>query len=280
MDIAFKSDSPKMIMKNRFFNGEVPPRSYSTDTDKLSFSPTNLGSLSISTSTCNSPRRSALCLSISTSTCTSPRRSALYSPSKTPTTYICCNSPKSTSNSVCCSSPRHFLGNFGQELCRDAVNVEDDKAPASVPQLALKAFDHLSREVIDEKATGKFYKDILGFEEVPRPALEAEGVWLHGFGLNIHLVKTEFPELRKQLRAKRLEHFNRSLPRADHFAFTAVNFEDVEKALIDNNVHFRKFANPQIDVDQIFLFDPDGNVIELSSCGVPKGEVRCVKEVV
>ena len=44
--------------------------------------------------------------------------------------------------------------------------------------------------------------------QVPRPALEGEGLWLHGHGLSFHLIKTNFPQQRRVLRAERLRWQN------------------------------------------------------------------------
>lgn len=40
-----------------------------------------------------------------------------------------------------------------------------------------------------------------------------------------------------------------------------------------------QFNSDKMGIYQIFLFDPDGNVIEISNCAPPVGEVACMPRV-
>jgi hypothetical protein len=40
-----------------------------------------------------------------------------------------------------------------------------------------------------------------------------------------------------------------------------------------------QFNSDKMGIYQIFLFDPDGNVIEISNCAPPVGEVTCMPRV-
>ena len=44
-------------------------------------------------------------------------------------------------------------------------------------------------------------------------------------------------------------------------------------------MYFKKTSSDSIGVDQIFFFDPDGNVIELSNCDIPIGMKICPNHV-
>jgi len=69
------------------------------------------------------------------------------------------------------------------------------------------SFNHLSREVLDYELSRDFYCGVLGFIEVPRPAFENEGVWLYGFGLSLHLIKSRYPQKRLLLKGRRIGKF-------------------------------------------------------------------------
>ena len=66
------------------------------------------------------------------------------------------------------------------------------------------SFNHLSREVLDYELSRDFYCGVLGFIEIPRPAFENEGVWLYGFGLSLHLIKSRYPQKRLLLKGRRI----------------------------------------------------------------------------
>jgi hypothetical protein len=40
--------------------------------------------------------------------------------------------------------------------------------------------------------------------QIPRPAFEVEGVWVYGFGLSLHIIKSRYPEKRMLLKGRRL----------------------------------------------------------------------------
>jgi catechol 2,3-dioxygenase-like lactoylglutathione lyase family enzyme len=139
----------------------------------------------------------------------------------------------------------------------------------------LSAFNHVSREVLDLEKSKNFYCDILGFSVIPRPPFDAEGYWLWGNNLNLHLIKTKCAKERKKVKVARIQHFSTSLPAVDHIAFLTTNIDAVREILDSENVYY-KFEEPKnTDIRQIFLFDPDGNVIEIANCAPPIGEITC-----
>lgn len=156
-------------------------------------------------------------------------------------------------------------------LC-DVPKFLQDPSAFSLP---MTAFNHIGREVLDVTTSKKFYCDILGFVVVPRPELGCDGMWLCGYGLNLHLVQTKFPDYRKDLRARRIDHFSRALPRVDHIAFTTNELSRIRSSLREAKVFIKEEEPEGTGISQIFLFDPDGNVIEISNCGPSIGEVTC-----
>ena len=155
--------------------------------------------------------------------------------------------------------------------------LSDAQLP-SKPKLPLQRFDHMAREVISLQKSLDFYCNILGFDVIPRPSFECEGYWLYGYGLALHLVASNNPQERKQVKLNRIKHFSESLPRVDHFAFSSTDLEYVKKTLDDAKVFYKEDKPAGTGIHQIFLFDPDGNVIEISNCSLKIGEVKCNRD--
>ncbi len=89
------------------------------------------------------------------------------------------------------------------------------------------------------------------------------------------MIVTNCPEKRKQVLTNRKEHFTTSLPTVDHVAFVTNDTNFVENVLEREKVFYRRFDPPGTNITQLFIFDPDGNVVEVSSCGIPIGDVKC-----
>lgn len=83
--------------------------------------------------------------------------------------------------------------------------------------------------------------------QIPRPPFENDGVWLYGFGVSIHLIKTLYPEKRKLLKGRRLEHFEGALPNVDHVAFVTSDINSVETQLVDHNVFYKRVSEPHVE---------------------------------
>jgi catechol 2,3-dioxygenase-like lactoylglutathione lyase family enzyme len=139
----------------------------------------------------------------------------------------------------------------------------------------IASFNHLSREVSDVEKSADFYKNVLGFMPIPRPAFEVGGEWLWGHGLNLHIVRTSNPEARQTLRRRRIKYFHENLPSVDHIAFIAKDCAVVKEMLDEDNIYYREFNSSKTGIHQFFFFDPDGNAIEVSNCAPPIGETRC-----
>lgn len=155
----------------------------------------------------------------------------------------------------------------------DAVANSPKKAVSKLP---LASFNHIAREVLSIEKSKFFYVDILGFSVIPRPPFDSEGYWLYGYGLSLHLVETTVPEERKRVKIHRIQHFSSSLPRVDHIAFITSDISFVKKVLDDAAVFYKEDCPKDTGIRQIFLFDPDGNVIEISNCSPEVGQTRCM----
>jgi len=160
----------------------------------------------------------------------------------------------------------------------DLVNTHNNAESSgknNAVKLPLASFNHIAREVLSLETSRKFYVDILGFQQVPRPPFDSEGYWLWGYGLSLHLVETTVPDERKSVKKARIKHFSTSLPRVDHFAFLTTDISYIKTILDDHKVYYKLDVPKNTGIEQIFLFDPDGNVIEISNCAPPVGEIKC-----
>jgi hypothetical protein len=73
----------------------------------------------------------------------------------------------------------------------------------------------------------------------------------------------------------RIKHFSVALPRVDHIAFVSSNLRKIEERLVRGNVFFKRSGCLPAGIQQIFILDPDANVIEVSNCAPPEGNWRC-----
>ena len=108
-----------------------------------------------------------------------------------------------------------------------------------------------------------------------RPPFETKGYWLEAHGIALHLFVTKTPHQRQQLWHHRLEHFGDFLPNVDHIAFLCYDFDGMEAALTARGVKYRRVDVPLTGATQLFVFDPDNNLIELSNCAPPPTGARC-----
>jgi len=148
-----------------------------------------------------------------------------------------------------------------------AWTLGEDQPTASSPvRLPLASFNHIAREVLSLDKSKRFYVDILGFEVGPRPPFDSEGYWLYGYGLSLHLVQTTQAEHRKLLKRDRIKYFTTCLPKVDHIAFITSDISVIRKTLDERDVYYKEDKPGNTGIEQIFFFDPDGNVIEVSNC--------------
>jgi catechol 2,3-dioxygenase-like lactoylglutathione lyase family enzyme len=116
-----------------------------------------------------------------------------------------------------------------------------------------KEVHHISFAVSDLERSRRFYQEILGLEEIPRPDFGIPGVWYRAGGSEVHLIGApEGADL-----GTRPGSLN---PLANHQAF---RIEDYRKAL-----EFLRSRNVEVletrpDLGQMWIRDPDGNIIEL-----------------
>src|SRR5262245_7839687 len=153
---------------------------------------------------------------------------------------------------------------------RQAVELMLKAGPPAAPttsttSLQVRAIDHVTLVVKDLERSRRFYVDVLGMREVPRPAFSFAGLWFQAGATQIHLIL----EYSGSGPAGNLlaEHLRTS--RTQHVAFAVADAEAAVPALQAHHVPLLSAVKPRPDgYLQVFVTDPDGHVIEL--CSPPK----------
>jgi catechol 2,3-dioxygenase-like lactoylglutathione lyase family enzyme len=119
--------------------------------------------------------------------------------------------------------------------------------------MKIMQLNHAAIHVTDLEKSRRFYAEVLGLKPISRPAFGFPGAWFRiGIDQELHLIAREVSP-------------NAPPPTDRHFAMVVDSIDDAERLLREKAVEFRG-PKPRPDgVQQIFLTDPDGYVIELSS---------------
>lgn len=133
--------------------------------------------------------------------------------------------------------------------------------PTPAP-INVRSYDHVTIICADLEATRRFYVDFLGTTEVSRPAFKFPGLWFEVGGVQIHATQ-QSPEAGQP----GWGHEDRKIvSRGHHIAFAV---DDVAKTLASVEAHGIRIASPlQQRPDgfkQLYLYDPDGHLVELVS---------------
>ena len=135
------------------------------------------------------------------------------------------------------------------------------KSPIAVMGTVTGALAHVSVTVTDVERARAFYGGILGFPEVVRPDFGFPGIWYDlGRGLQLHII-----ENRGLIRpAAEREGFDVRYP---HFAIGVESADAAAAALQAKGVRMDELVNSVTSLRQLFVKDPDGNMVELIGPG-------------
>lgn len=124
--------------------------------------------------------------------------------------------------------------------------------PASIE---VGRFNHAALNSTDVGASIRFYCDVLGFQEVPRPSFSFAGSWLYadGLGMMLHLINDE----------RFVPSPQRDNTRQHHLAFRVHDVADTLEKLFEHGIEVIQRTLPDHGYRQLFFHDPDGNLIEL-----------------
>jgi catechol 2,3-dioxygenase-like lactoylglutathione lyase family enzyme len=123
----------------------------------------------------------------------------------------------------------------------------------------VKSLDHVTIVVRDLSATLRFYVDVLGMEEVGRPAFSFAGQWFQAGATQIHTI-LEFAG------SGRAGSGGGENSRGHHFAFLVDDAEACYRWLTGLGIPVVSPPKPRPDgATQVFVQDPDGHLVELCS---------------
>ena len=130
----------------------------------------------------------------------------------------------------------------------------------------IRKLDHESFLVTDVERSRRFYSQVLGLREIPRPSnFDFPGAWLtneeHSF--EVHLIgEAEAGRVAQTYTQYRSDELARG--RGSHAAFEVENLEATIQHLRALNVEIMGGPRPRGDgVQQVFICDPDGYMLEL-----------------
>jgi catechol 2,3-dioxygenase-like lactoylglutathione lyase family enzyme len=130
------------------------------------------------------------------------------------------------------------------------------------PPIRVQRIDHVTIVVKDLEVSRRFYVDVLGMEEVPRPGFEFPGLWFQAANTQIHLIG----EHAESGPAVSFVPEVCSISRTRHFAFEVADALTAQARLTELGIEI--VAGPKHRPDgpiQLYVFDPDRNLVELFS---------------
>jgi len=115
-------------------------------------------------------------------------------------------------------------------------------------RLQVTSLDHVSILITNVEVSRRFYRDVLGLREIPKPKLfDFVALWFELEGAQtLHLLKKPQPDTRS--------------PR--HFALRVRDVPEARRYFADRGVLTEETTKIQ-DCDRFFVYDPDGNRIEI-----------------
>ncbi|WP_226658512.1 VOC family protein [Guptibacillus hwajinpoensis] len=123
--------------------------------------------------------------------------------------------------------------------------------------IEIQRIHHVSLAVTDIEKAKSFYQDILCLEEIERPQFGFPGAWYQIGNQQLHLIV--HPE------AKTLRQTNELSSKEGHFAFRVKSYKETLRWLKEKGVEIYENPTSKSGFAQIFVADPDGNLIELNT---------------
>jgi len=141
--------------------------------------------------------------------------------------------------------------------------------------MEIKRVDHYSIRTLDLEAARRFYTEVIGLKEGPRPPFDFPGYWLYSgeppgylsnaaknYGL-VHLMGPA-KGLTEYLGGKDAASLKGGTGPLDHVAFAATGRDAMVERCRRHQVEFFERDVPLLGIRQMFVKDPDGVTIELN----------------
>ena len=111
---------------------------------------------------------------------------------------------------------------------------------------------HVSFGIRDLDASRRFFGEVLGLEEIPRPGFNFAGAWYAIGDRQLHLIEMNDEE----------HEVRGGAGRKDHVALEVGDTKAVRRRLDSAGIEFEEGRNQVLGMDQVFCRDPDGHMIE------------------
>jgi glyoxylase I family protein len=124
------------------------------------------------------------------------------------------------------------------------------------PAIATGRLNHVALPTADPARGVRFYREVLGFVEMPRPSFSFRGAWLlkREVAVMIHLVHHE------SFQPSDSGAIN---SRTNHLAMQVSDYDRAVELLSAHGVEYVERVLPDYNYRQVFFHDPDGNTLEL-----------------
>jgi glyoxylase I family protein len=122
--------------------------------------------------------------------------------------------------------------------------------------IEVEGFHHVSLVVTDLERAKRFYGEVLGLQEVPRAPFDFPGAWYQVGALQLHLIVHPGRTLRGTQEID---------SRDGHIALRVKSYRGALERLRSLGIPVKEKPTGRAPWPQLFLTDPDGNVIELNA---------------
>jgi len=121
-------------------------------------------------------------------------------------------------------------------------------------KINILGYNHVSLQVRNLERSLKFYKEIVGLEQLPRPNFATKGAWLRvpHEAEELHLIEGKKDSVVSDMKGA-----------TTHFSWEIPNVDIAETYLKTKNVIIHKQSRAD-GVIQLYMLDPDGYLIELT----------------
>ena len=126
--------------------------------------------------------------------------------------------------------------------------------------IEVETLHHVSVAVTELGRARQFYGDILGLPEIPRPPFDFAGAWYRVGDRQLHLIV--HPDTRTVRGTTEIDS------RDGHYGLRVRSYRQAVEYLDARGVPHRDKPRNKTPWPQIYLTDPDGNVIELNAEGL------------